>query len=69
MFNATELKVIYDDKMKPICATCTGCGEKMPEPPADLQKSADIIMWLSQKYTEHRSLKHSQEDRRRVSRG
>lgn len=68
MFIPTDLKVTYDGNMKPIRATCTGCGEKMPPPPPNLQKSADILMWLSEKYTEHRSLRHSEDDSKRIPR-
>ena len=65
----TELRITYDGMMMPISGTCSGCGEMMPLPPANLQNSADVIVWLSGKYIEHRSLKHSQqEDRRRVPR-
>jgi len=66
--NRTELKIEYDAHMKPIRAICNGCGEKMPLPPADLQKAADIIIWFSNKYLEHRRLKHSNDDRRRLPR-
>jgi hypothetical protein len=68
MMSRTELKFEYDDDAKPICATCTACGEKMPKPPAELQNTADIIMWSSEKYIAHRKLKHSQDDRRRFPR-
>ena len=67
----TELKIEYDDEMKPISATCIACGEKMPLPPAklsNLNDSADTIFWFSQRYIEHRKLKHSSDDRRRVPR-
>jgi hypothetical protein len=64
----TELQIEYNEEMKPISATCTACGEKMPKPPGELQNSADVIVWLSEKYIEHRKLKHSQDDRRRVPR-
>jgi|KBSMisStandDraft_5_1062788.scaffolds.fasta_scaffold29187_5 hypothetical protein len=64
----TELNVEYDGEMRPISATCTGCREKMPTPPADLIDPADIIVWLSNQYIEHRRLKHSKDDRRRVPR-
>jgi len=66
--NRTELKISYDKAMKPISATCTVCGERMPSPPAELQNSADIIMWLSEKYIEHQKLKHVHQDRRRFAR-
>jgi hypothetical protein len=40
----------------------------MPRPPADIVNSADIILWFSVKFIEHRRLKHLHEDRRRVPR-
>ena len=55
----SELKVEYDAEMKPVSATCGACGEKMPAPPADLLSSADIIMWWSGQYLDHRAKKHS----------
>ena len=64
----TELKVNYDAEMKPVSGSCTACGEKMPKSPADLQNPADIIVWLSGKYIEHKRAKHSQDERRRVPR-
>ena len=64
----TELKFSYDDNMHPIGATCGACGEKMPKPDPDLKDSADIIVWFSEKYIEHRRLKHTLDDRRRVPR-
>lgn len=54
----TELRVEYDKEMHPVSATCTSCGEKMPKPPDHLKDSADIIMWLSQRYLEHKEWKH-----------
>jgi len=68
MTSGTELKIDYNSEMKPVSASCTGCGEKMPLPPSDLRDSAEIIMWLSMAYLEHRKLKHSQGERRRVPR-
>jgi len=68
VMSRTELKIDYGERMKPISAICTACGEKMLTPPADLENSADIIVWFSEKYVEHRRLKHSQDDRRRVPR-
>jgi len=71
MMIRTELKIGYDNTMKPISATCIACGEKMPLPPAklyNLNESADTIVWFSERYIEHRRLKHSQDDRRRIRR-
>ena len=63
-----ELKVEYDPQMLPLFGYCTACGQKMPELPGDLQDSADMIAWWAAIYVEHWKLKHSQEDRRRISR-
>jgi hypothetical protein len=57
-FKRTELRFAYDHNMRPFSATCTGCGEKMPISPSIIKDSADIVMWLSQRYLEHRKLKH-----------
>jgi hypothetical protein len=62
VMNRTELKIEYNKEMKPIRAMCTGCREAMPLAPVDLVNSADIIMWMSNQYIEHRRLKHSQDD-------
>ena len=61
VMSKAELNIEYDSAMKPVSATCTGCREKMPNPPADTVHSADLIMWLSNQYIEHRKLKHSEE--------
>ena len=45
----SELKIEYNDEMKPTSATCTGCGEKMPQLPSDLQSAADAVVWLAEK--------------------
>ena len=64
----SELKIEYIEDMKPVSATCGGCGENMPTPPAEVVNSADIIMWLSKQYVDHCRQKHSQDDRRRIPR-
>lgn len=53
-----ELKFTYDDKMHPIAATCGACGEHMLKPDLALKDSADIIMWFSEKYIQHKKEKH-----------
>jgi hypothetical protein len=57
----TELRFAYDENMIQISATCTGRGEKMPTPPCTIKDSAEIVLWLSQRYLEHRKLKHGNE--------
>ena len=59
----TELRFAYDENMRPISATCTGCGEQMAKPDPSLENSADIVMWLSEQFLEHRKEKrHRSED-------
>ena len=31
----------------------------MPKSPGSLKDSADIVMWLSKRYIEHKTLKHN----------
>jgi hypothetical protein len=57
-----ESKIDYDQEMKPVSAMCTACREMMPKPPADIVNSADIILWFSFKFIEHRRLKHLRDD-------
>jgi len=64
----SELNLNFDAEMNPVSGSCSACGEKMPKSPADLRDSAEIIVWLSAKYTEHKMQKHAQEDRRRTPR-
>lgn len=55
----TELRFDYNEELHSISAKCTACGEDMPKAPSELEKSADVVLWLSQRYLEHRRLKHS----------
>jgi len=64
----TELKIDYDHSMMPVSATCSACSEQMPQAPADLTTAADIIVRISGKYLEHRTVKHSNHDRRQIPR-
>jgi len=54
----TELAISYDDDLLPVSAACTHCGEKMPKPVAGLDFPADIILWFSARFLEHKRLKH-----------
>lgn len=58
MVPRTELAISYDDDMFPVSAACTHCGEKMPKPDAGLEFPADIILWFSVRFLEHKRLKH-----------
>lgn len=54
----SELAIIYNDDMYPVSATCTHCGEKMQSPDARLEFAADIILWFSVQFLEHKKRKH-----------
>ena len=52
----TELTISYDDDFFPLSAICTYCGEQMPKP--DVKTAAEIILWFSVQFLEHKKLKH-----------
>jgi hypothetical protein len=54
----TKLTFIYDAEMRPVAAKCTRCDRLMLPPPSTLHDAADIVMWLSQRFLEHKRLKH-----------
>jgi len=54
-----ELQFIYDPDMRPVSARCSLCSELMPMPPSTLRDAADTVMWMSQRFIEHKRLNHS----------
>lgn len=56
----TELAFIYDKNMRLISAKCKQCGEEMPDPSPELALPADIVMWFSVHFLEHKQHKHPQ---------
>lgn len=55
-----QLTFQYGHSMCPLSATCSVCGAVMPLPPANLTRPADIVMWLSRQFIEHKRETHSQ---------
>ena len=53
-----ELAFTYDADMRPVAAKCTACREQMPPPPPELKDNADLIMWFSRHFFEHRAITH-----------
>ncbi len=51
----------YDKLMRPVSAKCKLCGEQMPEPTTELGSPADVVVWLSKQFIEHKKTKHSPE--------
>ena len=58
MSPCTELVFTYDENMKPLWAQCSRCGEHMPLPPLNLEDTADIFLWFSGQFLEHKKRKH-----------
>jgi hypothetical protein len=54
----TELAFSYDKNVRPISARCTRCNAEMPPPGRDLALPADVVMWFSQQFLEHKRLNH-----------
>jgi hypothetical protein len=50
----TELAIIYDDDMLPVSAACKHCGEGMPKPDAGFESAAEMILWFSVQFLEHK---------------
>jgi len=58
MVPKTELAINYDDDIFPVSAVCTHCGEKMPKPAKGVKTAAEIILWFSVRFLEHKRVKH-----------
>ncbi len=54
----SELSFIYDPELRPVSAKCSVCGQLMPPPPSMLLDAADMVMWLSKQFLEHKRLNH-----------
>jgi len=54
-----DLAFTYDRQGQPVAAKCSLCGTTMPSPPADLTLPADVIVWLSHRYIEHKAEMHT----------
>lgn len=54
----TELAFSYDQRMQPVSAKCSLCGEGMPAPSSELSAPGDVVLWLAQQFIEHKKLKH-----------
>ena len=55
----SELVIRYDADLQPISAQCSSCGQQMPSLPSDLHETADRVIWLSDRFIEHKKSKHS----------
>ena len=56
----TGLAFIYDRHMQLVAAKCKLCGERMPKPRQQIGLLADRVLWLSQRFLEHKKLQHTQ---------
>ena len=53
-----ELAIRYDNNLRPTSAQCSTCGQHMPAPPSEVRDTADVLMWFSDQFVEHRTQKH-----------
>jgi len=53
-----ELSFIYDPEMRPVSARCSLCGQLIQPPPSTVLDAADMVVWLSQQFIEHKRLRH-----------
>jgi len=58
----TELEFHYNEKSFPIGATCTLCGEKMPQSDMEIKSAGDMVVWYAEQFQIHKSQKYPRED-------
>lgn len=54
----TELAFFYGQGKYPVSAKCRLCGDSMPQSSEELPSLADTVLWLSQRFIEHKQQKH-----------
>jgi len=59
----SELAISWDEKMHPIAARCTWCGDPIPQPEPGLTDAAEIVLWFSKAFLDHKRVKHPNSQR------
>ena len=49
-----ELTIKYGPASYVVSAACSLCGEKMPQPDANLELSAERVQWFSERFLAHK---------------
>jgi len=58
MSTTTGLTFTLDDHQRPVSVKCPFCGEEMPPPSQAFEAPLAAILWGTQQFLEHESLKH-----------
>jgi hypothetical protein len=67
MTKKPKLTIDYGTIHLPISATCSTCGEEMPEPGPHIASASEILKWFEAQFAYHLNLKHADENRRLAS--
>jgi hypothetical protein len=58
MATTAALPFTRDEHHHPVSIKCPMCGEEMPPPTSRLESPLDVILWSTERFLEHESLKH-----------
>ena len=58
MATTTGLTFTLDEHQRPISVKCPFCGEEMPPPSQAFEAPLAAILWGTQQFLKHESLKH-----------
>jgi hypothetical protein len=59
MATTTGLTFVFDEHQHPIFK-CPICGEEMPPPSPGLEAPLAVILWCTEQFLKHESLRHSE---------
>jgi hypothetical protein len=54
----TALTFTFDEHHRPVSAKCPFCGEEMPPPIPGFDGPLAAVLWCTQQFLKHESLKH-----------
>jgi len=58
MVTSKGLTFTFDEHQHPVSAKCLYCGEEMPPPDPGCEAPLAAIVWGTQQFLKHKSLKH-----------
>ena len=58
MSTTTGLPFTLDKHHNPVSIKCPICGEEMPPPSSRFEAPLDVILWSTEQFLIHESLKH-----------
>jgi hypothetical protein len=51
-----ELRLTFDENMRPVSAECSRCHQAIPMPGPDVRDPIDMMHWLSEQFLLHKML-------------